>query len=174
MKLHVSRDGEILGEWTQTELRQLLRASEVRPSDYYWHEGMTDWKRLAELPCGKSVLATEPQQRMLSSMGLPWDEFTTKYDVSYLLNARPCTAKQRSFMDDLGLCHHESTTTEEASDRIDAELSRSAPDGPPTPTQIETIRRLAAKSGVSPTHSQFTSRRDAACEIQALRCVFGS
>ena len=63
MKVRIARDGVVLGEWTQTELYPLLRASEVFPSDYYWHEGMTEWKRLAELPSGKSVLATPAQRK---------------------------------------------------------------------------------------------------------------
>ena len=57
MKVQIARNGQVLGEWTQTQLYALLRANEVFPSDYYWHEGMTEWKRLAELS-GKRVLAT--------------------------------------------------------------------------------------------------------------------
>ena len=34
MKVHIARDGQVLGEWTQTELYPLLRASEILPSDY--------------------------------------------------------------------------------------------------------------------------------------------
>jgi hypothetical protein len=86
MKVHVARDGEVIGEWTQTQLYKLLRTCEVFPSDYYWHEGMETWERLAQLPCGKSVLATPAQRRMLTDCDFPWDEFTTKYDVSRLMD----------------------------------------------------------------------------------------
>ena len=58
-KLRIARNGKVLGEWTKAELYPLLRASEVFPSDYYWHEGMNDWRRLAELPSGKSVVAAK-------------------------------------------------------------------------------------------------------------------
>jgi hypothetical protein len=116
MKVHVARDGEVIGEWTQTELYKLLRICEVFPSDYYRHEGMAIWERLAQLPCGKSVLATPAQRRMLTDCGLQWDEFTTKYDVSRLMDSRPCTQKQRLFMDELGISYREPLTTKDASD----------------------------------------------------------
>jgi len=170
MKVHIARDGQVLGEWTQTELYPLLRASEILPSDYYWHEGMTEWKRLAELPSGKSVLATPAQRQMLDNHGLPWDEFTTKYEVSNLMDSRPCTDKQRSFMDDLGISHFDEMTIREASDLIDAELSGDTPDAPATRTQILIIPQLAADRALSLTISPPFSRREVAREIHALRC----
>ncbi|PYK92223.1 MAG: hypothetical protein DME36_14190 [Verrucomicrobia bacterium] len=146
MKVHIARDGQVLGEWTQTELYPLLRASEILPSDYYWHEGMTEWKRLAELPSGKSVLATPAQRQMLDNHGLPWDEFTTKYEVSNLMDSRPYTDKQRSFM------------------------AGDTPDAPATRTQILIIPQLAADRALSLTISPPFSRREVAREIHALRC----
>ena len=62
-KLRIARNGKVLGEWTKTELYPLLRASEVFPSDYYWHEGMNEWRRLAEFPSGKSVVAAPAQRQ---------------------------------------------------------------------------------------------------------------
>jgi hypothetical protein len=171
--LRISRNGEMLGEWTKTELYPLLRASEVFPSDYYWDDETSKWRRLAELPCGKSVLATPAQRQMLTNHGLPWDEFTTKYQVQELIESRPCTDKQRAFMDDLGITHFDGMTTREASDLIDAELAKETPDGPATPKQIAIIRSLAAATRIQPTISDSPTRRDAACEIQALRCFAG-
>jgi hypothetical protein len=172
MKVHIAREGEVLGEWTRTELYPLLRASELFPSDYYWHEGMTEWKRLADLPAGKSVLATPAQRQMLANHGLPFDEFTTKYQVSKLMESRPCTDSQRSFMDDLGVVHFDGMTAKEASDSIDAELAKDTPDGTATPKQIAIVRALAAASKLELDISSPT-RREAASEIQALRCVAG-
>ena len=100
-KLRIARNGKVLGEWTKTEPYSLLRASEVFPSDYYCHEGMNEWRRLAELPSGKSVVAAPAQRQMLTDHGLPWDEFTTKYQASKLMESRPCTENQQLFMDDL-------------------------------------------------------------------------
>jgi len=170
MKVQIARDGQVLGEWTSTELYPLLRIRQIFPSDYYWHEGMTEWRRLAELPSGKSVLATPAQRQMLDNKGLPWDEFTTKYQVSNLMGSRPCTDKQRAFMDDLGVAHFETTTLKEASDLIEIELARDTPDGPATRVQLATMKRLAAERHFDLTISPPFSRRDVACEIQALRC----
>ena len=172
MKVQIARNGQVLGEWTQTQLYALLRANEVFPSDYYWHEGMTEWKRLAELSTGKRVLATPVQRRMLSDHGLAWDEFTTKYQASKLMESRPCTEKQRLFMDDLGIAHFDGMTIKEASDLIDAELSGANPDGPPTPKQITTVRVLAAAARMNDRSFVLPqTRRDAAGDIRALRCA---
>ena len=89
MKLPIARDGKVIGEWTKTKLYPLLRASEVFPSDCYWDEETSRWRRLAELPCGKSVLATPAQRQLLTNYDLPWDEFTTKYQVQELMESRP-------------------------------------------------------------------------------------
>jgi len=172
MKVHIARNGEVLGEWTQTELHPLLRASEVFPSDYYWHEGMTEWRRLAELPSGTNAVATPAQRQMLADHGLLWDEFTTKYQASNLMDSRPCTEKQRLFMDDLGIVHFDSMTIKKASDLIEAELTKETPDGPAT-QQIAIVRALAAGAKLEPTISSSPTRRDAACDIQAIRCVAG-
>src|SRR5712691_8780528 len=172
MKVQIARNGQVLGEWTQTQLYALLRASEVFPSDYYWHEGMTEWRRLAELPSGKSVLATPAQRQMLTDHWLPCDEFTTKYQASKLMESRPCTERQRLFIDDLGIVHFDGMPVKEASDLIEAELARETPDGPATPKQIAIVCALAAADKIELIISSPT-RRDAACEIQALRCVVG-
>jgi hypothetical protein len=172
MKVRIARNGEVLGEWTQTELSRLLRASEVFPSDYCWHEGVTEWRRLAELPCGKRALATPAQRQMLADHGLPCEEFTTKYQVSKLMDSRPCSDKQRLFMDDLGIAHFDGMTIKQASDLIDSELSQQTPDGPATPKQIVILRALARAGRIEVSISSRT-RRDVALDINALRCVEG-
>jgi hypothetical protein len=127
---------------------------------------------MAELPSGKSVLATPAQRQMLANHGLPCDEFTTKYQASKLMDSRPCTNKQRSFMDDLGIAHSDAMTIKEASDLIDAELAGENPDGPATPKQITIVRGLAAAGKIKLTISSPT-RRETASEIHALRSVVG-
>jgi hypothetical protein len=172
MKIQIARNGEVLGEWTQTQLYSLLRANEVSPTDYYWHEGMTEWRRLVELSTCKRVLATPAQRQMLTDHGLAWDEFTTKYQASKLMDSRPCTEKQRLLMDDLGIVHFDGMTIKEASDQIDAERSGTNPDGPATAKQVAIIRALAKIAKVGPMISlSAPMRRDAACEIRALRCA---
>jgi hypothetical protein len=67
---------------------------------------------------------------MLTNHGLPWDEFTTKHQVQELMESRPSTDKQRAFMDDWGIAHFDGMTTKEASDVIDAQLSKETPNDP--------------------------------------------
>lgn len=41
-------DGSSLGEFSEEEFQAKTIAGELRPEDYYWHEGMTDWKPVAQ------------------------------------------------------------------------------------------------------------------------------
>jgi hypothetical protein len=56
---------------------------------------------------------------------------------------------------------------------IDAELAKETPDSPATPKQIAILRALAAAAKLKLTISNSLTRRDAAGEIQAIRCVAG-
>jgi hypothetical protein len=64
-------------------------------------------------------------------------------------------------------------TIKEASDAIDVELAKETPDGPATPKRIAIIRAVAAAAKVQVTIASSPTQMDAACEIQALRCVAG-
>jgi hypothetical protein len=41
-------DGTKLGEFSEPEFQARLFAGELTASDYYWHEGMPDWKPISE------------------------------------------------------------------------------------------------------------------------------
>ncbi len=73
-------------------------------------------------------------------------------------------------MDDLGIADFDGMTAKEASDLIDAELAKDTPDGPATPKQIAIAPALAAACKLKLVVSSPT-RREAASEIQALRCA---
>jgi hypothetical protein len=45
----IARDGEEIGEWPRAELNRLARSGELRPTDYYWTEGMENWRQLSDL-----------------------------------------------------------------------------------------------------------------------------
>lgn len=49
IQVKVSRDGKEIGAYELTEALRLLVIGELRPSDYYWHAGMSNWRRLSEL-----------------------------------------------------------------------------------------------------------------------------
>ena len=47
--IHVcASDGERIGEFDENEFRDNLFASRFPADSYYWHEGMPDWKAIAE------------------------------------------------------------------------------------------------------------------------------
>ncbi len=47
--LYLARDGEELGECERHDLAQLVRENQVRSTDHYWHEGMTEWRLVSDL-----------------------------------------------------------------------------------------------------------------------------
>ncbi|MGZ5503300.1 MAG: GYF domain-containing protein [Chthoniobacterales bacterium] len=49
MTIYIARDGEEIGECERQDLEQLTREGQVLPSDYYWHEGMEDWRTVGDL-----------------------------------------------------------------------------------------------------------------------------
>jgi hypothetical protein len=49
MTFHVCAiDGTKLGEFSEAEFQEKVSSGELRPQDYYWHEGMADWKPISE------------------------------------------------------------------------------------------------------------------------------
>jgi GYF domain 2 len=41
-------DGTSLGEFDETVFREKIRSGELKADDYYWCEGMADWKPVSE------------------------------------------------------------------------------------------------------------------------------
>jgi hypothetical protein len=128
VKYQVARDGKVLGEWTGTELYPLLRDNIVSPRDYYWTEGMGDWAHVAELPLGKRHLASKAQQDMLTRNGIPFDELTSKAEVSCLMDAmlrsRPASEKQRAFIAEHGLSCPDTASVKDASEIVERIINR--------------------------------------------------
>lgn len=128
MRYQVARDGELLGEWTGTELYPLLRDNVLSPRDYYWTEGMSNWARLAEIPSGKRQLATPAQREMLARHRIEFDELTSKTDVSFLLeqhvSTKPATQKQRAFIAEHGLFCPVKASVKDASEIVEKIIAR--------------------------------------------------
>jgi hypothetical protein len=61
VRVRVSREGKEIGVYDFKETLRLLVLGELRPSDYYWHEGMTMWRRLAELDVQSAAPPQPPQ-----------------------------------------------------------------------------------------------------------------
>jgi hypothetical protein len=41
-------DGTKVGEFNEAEFRDKVFARKITSSDYYWHEGMADWRPISE------------------------------------------------------------------------------------------------------------------------------
>lgn len=44
----IAREGKEIGEFPRSQLEELARAGRLRPSDYYWYEGMETWLLLVD------------------------------------------------------------------------------------------------------------------------------
>jgi len=122
--IHVARGGKKIGEFDdEHDILSGLRDATLLMDDYYWCEGMSEWTRLYTLEISKAALATTAQKDALKAAGQPFNELTTKAQVSALFSARkdgPATAKQRALLSYLGQPVTETISKKDAADRIDA------------------------------------------------------
>jgi uncharacterized RDD family membrane protein YckC len=49
MQIHIARNGQRMGPYSETEVRGMLAAGSIAGSDLAWSEGMTDWKPVSEV-----------------------------------------------------------------------------------------------------------------------------
>ncbi len=139
--IHVSRNGQEITQFDdEKEILSGLRDGTLLIDDYYWCEGMSDWKNLSTLEISKGALATAAQKDALKRAGLPFDELTTKAQVSALFSAGktgpndPATENQKDYIRSFGITAKEGLTKGEASELID----RAKDD----PAALETRNRL--------------------------------
>ena len=122
--IHVARCGHEIGKFEEEQdILSGLRDGSLLMNDYYWCEGMSEWKHLSALEISQHALATTAQKDALKAAGLPFDELTTKAQVTALFSAgsnAPATAKQLALLSYLGRPVSENISKKEAADRIDA------------------------------------------------------
>jgi len=122
--IHVARCGKEIGPFEEErDILSGLRDGSLLMDDYYWCEGMSEWKHLSVLEISTGALATKAQKDALKAAGLPFDELTTKAQVKALFPAAenaPATAKQLALLSYLGKPVSENVSKKEAADRIDA------------------------------------------------------
>jgi len=120
--IHVARCGEEISKFDdEQDMLSGLRDGSLLMDDYYWCEGMSEWKHLSALEISKGALATTAQKDALKAAGLPFDELTTKAQVTALFSAgrnAPASAKQLALLSYLGRPVSENIS-KEAADRID-------------------------------------------------------
>jgi len=110
---------ENLGPFTEDELVEKLESGAVRTADYYFEEGMKDWERVGRLSFCKKFLATSRQRRMLDEMGVHYDEFLSKADVSSILANQPATPRQLDYLKSFGVTPSTPPTKVQAAEMIE-------------------------------------------------------
>jgi hypothetical protein len=48
MIFHVVREGEVIGEFSESAFQEKIFAGEIRPGDHYWTEGLPDWRLVSQ------------------------------------------------------------------------------------------------------------------------------
>jgi len=127
--IHVSRCREAIAEFgDERDILNGLRDGTLLMDDYYWCEGMSEWKQLSTLEVSKRALATTAQKEALNAAGLPFDELTTKAQVSALFSAHdnaPASAKQLALLSYFGRSVPKNLSKKQAAEIIDAITSHS-------------------------------------------------
>ena len=130
--IHVARCGEEIAQFEEErDILSGLRDGSLLMDDYYWCEGMSEWKHLSALEISQHALATTAQKDALKAAGLPFDELTTKAQVTALFSAGsngPATAKQLALLSYLKQPVSENISKKEAAHRIDAVVGGNDPD----------------------------------------------
>jgi hypothetical protein len=103
--IYVCRDGQDIGSWPEDEFRDQISRGEILPSDYFYHEGMSDWSLVSAYHPSdqdesaktakvmgpkphhdwKLDLATEKQINYLASFGVTAQPGLTKGQASDLI-----------------------------------------------------------------------------------------
>ncbi len=55
---HVARDGEVIGQFEEAEFASRVRRIEIRSTDYYFVEGMAEWRPVYEYRPSVALPAT--------------------------------------------------------------------------------------------------------------------
>jgi hypothetical protein len=56
---YLNKEGKQQGPVELRELKEFFKGEQIRATTYVWHEGMADWKKIAELPWLKQELGLE-------------------------------------------------------------------------------------------------------------------
>ena len=68
LQVAIVRAGKEIGSYDFSELLRLLAAGTLKPTDYYWHEGMRVWELLSKLDTSGGLrLPAEPEVKPQSN-----------------------------------------------------------------------------------------------------------
>ena len=68
MNVHVSRDGKVVGQFSEEDFRKNVRLGVIVPSDYFC-EGFTDWKSVADFKRKLTLLGFTPPKTIAGQIG---------------------------------------------------------------------------------------------------------
>jgi uncharacterized membrane protein len=54
LQIRVSRDGQEIGTYAVQEAIRQVSLGQLKPTDFYWHEGMTEWAPLSQLQASEA------------------------------------------------------------------------------------------------------------------------
>ena len=69
MNVHVSRDGKVIGQFSEEEFRKNVRIGVIVPSDYYFCEGFADWKSVADFKRKRALLGFTAPNTIAGQIG---------------------------------------------------------------------------------------------------------
>ena len=68
LQVTIVRAGKEIGTYDLAEVLRLLAAGTLKPTDFYWHEGMGGWELLSKLDASEGLrLPAEPEVKRQSS-----------------------------------------------------------------------------------------------------------
>ena len=72
MIFHVAREGEVVGEFSESTFQEKIFAGEILPGDYYWTEGLPDWRLVSQYRIlAKTVRMSAEPPPILAESGQP-------------------------------------------------------------------------------------------------------
>ena len=81
--VYIARDGEELGAWSLEDAQARLRSGEIALTDYFWHEGMSDWKQVSQSKFAQAAVRRDSAQRdaTLNTMPPYFEPLDTKSTI---------------------------------------------------------------------------------------------
>ncbi len=73
MKIHISKNGQNIGQFELSEINQMLQSGQISSNDLAWQEGMVDWAAVTTIPgvfgLRSQQLAPMPPSRTIPPKG---------------------------------------------------------------------------------------------------------
>ena len=72
MQIHIAKNGQRMGPYSETQVREMLAAGSIATTDLAWYEGMADWKPVSQvLPASAGPAAATSAPAALTNAPSP-------------------------------------------------------------------------------------------------------